>query len=148
MLVQRGGIELREDENLIEAGIQTIADRDIDQAVVARQWHGRLTTVLRQGIKARASTPTHNNTDNARKGRHDGSEAYFPSYPDLPQAEKGEWWLVGRTKGGLHRPPSHVFRLSYPWNEQLGQLFGHRNQWRAADAGCGLPRPSARGCFG
>ena len=59
MLVQRGGIELSQDEYLVHIGIQTVADRDINDPVLAGQRHGRLASHLSQRIEALASASAH-----------------------------------------------------------------------------------------
>jgi hypothetical protein len=60
--VQGDGIVLREYVNTINAGVNTIADRDIDEPVIARQWNGRFCAQLGQWIKPVSCAPTHNHS--------------------------------------------------------------------------------------
>ena len=46
--IQRRGIELRQNENLLQTRVQAIADRDIDQPVLAAERHCGLRSVLRE----------------------------------------------------------------------------------------------------
>ena len=64
VMIQRGRIELRENENLLEARVQTIADRDIDQPVLAADRHGRLRSQLRQGKEPGPLAPTEDQREN------------------------------------------------------------------------------------
>ena len=65
MTVQRGGVELSQHVNLVHAGIQAIADRNIHQAELARQRHRRFTTFLSQWNQTGSTSSTHNNADNS-----------------------------------------------------------------------------------
>jgi hypothetical protein len=40
--VEGGGVELGEDEDALDTRMQAVADRNIDQAVLAADRHGRL----------------------------------------------------------------------------------------------------------
>ena len=51
VMVERGGVELREHENAPQVGVQAVADRHIDEAVLAADRHGRLRALLRQRIE-------------------------------------------------------------------------------------------------
>ena len=53
--VQRGGVELREDENPTNVRVQAVADRDVDQPVFAANRNRRLRSVL--GERERACEP-------------------------------------------------------------------------------------------
>jgi hypothetical protein len=62
--VQRRGQELLQQEDAIEARVKAVADRDIDQAILARQRHRGLAAFLGEGKKARAATPSHDDGQN------------------------------------------------------------------------------------
>jgi hypothetical protein len=47
--------ELRQHEDLVEARVQAVADRDVDETVVAREGHRRLAAILGQGVEAGAA---------------------------------------------------------------------------------------------
>ena len=59
MPVQRGGVELRQHVDVAEAGVDAIADRDIHQAVFARERHRGFGALLRQGKEPRARAAAH-----------------------------------------------------------------------------------------
>ena len=44
--MQRHGVELREQIDRAQAGVQAIADRDIDQSIFSAEGHGRFCAVL------------------------------------------------------------------------------------------------------
>src|SRR5438105_10520817 len=44
--MQRHGVELREQIDRAQAGIEAIANRDIDQAIFSAEWHGRFCPVF------------------------------------------------------------------------------------------------------
>jgi hypothetical protein len=50
--VQRRRIELRQHEDPADVGVQAVADRDVDQPVLAGDRHGRLRAELRQRKEA------------------------------------------------------------------------------------------------
>ena len=50
MLMQGRGVELRQDKDLVEARVEAVADRDVDEAVVAREGHRRLAAILGQRV--------------------------------------------------------------------------------------------------
>ena len=96
VLMERRRIELRQDENLVEAGVEAVADRDVDQAVVTGEGDGWLAPVLSQGIEAGATTAPHDNADDAREGRH----GERPTFPPVAPALKRK-----RANGGLKAAP-------------------------------------------
>ncbi len=57
--VQRRGIELRQNINPPALGVDAGGDRHIHEAVLARQGHGGLGSVLGEGEKARALAAAH-----------------------------------------------------------------------------------------
>jgi hypothetical protein len=64
--VQGSGVELRQDKNSFQPGIQTVADGHIDQAVFAAKRHGRFRSVLRQREETLSRTAGKNNRENVR----------------------------------------------------------------------------------
>jgi hypothetical protein len=46
VMVQRRGIELRQDEDFLESGIEAVADRNIDQPVLSSERDSRLRSIL------------------------------------------------------------------------------------------------------
>jgi hypothetical protein len=59
MAVEGLAIELSEDVNSAQAGVQAVADRDIDEPVFSAERHGRLRAFLGQGKEACAGTAAH-----------------------------------------------------------------------------------------
>ena len=56
--VQRRRLELRQHEDVAQAGVDAVADRNVDQPVLAGQRHGRLAAQLRQRIQPRPAPTT------------------------------------------------------------------------------------------
>jgi hypothetical protein len=54
-----GDVELREEENPVQAGVQAVADGDVHQPVFARERDGRLAAFHGQGIQTRAASAAH-----------------------------------------------------------------------------------------
>ena len=52
VMVQRRGVELRENKNLVQPGVETIADRNIDQPILAAERNCGLRSILRQRKQA------------------------------------------------------------------------------------------------
>jgi len=52
--VERRRVELRQDEDATNVGVQAVADRDVDQPVAAADRDGRLGSMLRQRKQARS----------------------------------------------------------------------------------------------
>src|SRR5687768_8124774 len=57
--VKRSREELGQQENPVVAGIETIADRNVHEAILARQRHRGFAPLLGEGIKARATPSAH-----------------------------------------------------------------------------------------
>jgi hypothetical protein len=68
--VERGGVELRQDEDPVDLRIQAIADRDIHQAVLAGERHRRLATFLGERGQARAAAAAHDHRQYAFLDAH------------------------------------------------------------------------------
>ncbi len=64
MAVQGNGVVLGEDGDFFNAGINTIAHRNVNQAIATRQWHRWLGTLPRQRIQPRAAPTTQNKSQN------------------------------------------------------------------------------------
>ena len=54
--IERRGIELREDEDPLESCMQAVADRNVDQAVLAADRDSRFGPHVRQWVEARPTT--------------------------------------------------------------------------------------------
>ena len=59
MTIQRGAVELRQNVDRPESGIQTVTDRYIDQSIFAGQRHRRFCAILGQGKQACPRTTAH-----------------------------------------------------------------------------------------
>ena len=57
--VQRGAVELREQVDALEVGVDAVRDRDVHDAVLARERHGGFRALLGQRKKPRARAATH-----------------------------------------------------------------------------------------
>ena len=64
MPVQRGGIELRQNVNAPEAGVDAVRDGDVHQAVFAGEGHGGFGAVLRQRKQPGALAAAHDDAEN------------------------------------------------------------------------------------
>ena len=62
--MERFGVELRQEVNLIVPGVQAVADGDIHQTVFAAQRYGGFATHSRQRFEPRSATPSHNDANN------------------------------------------------------------------------------------
>ena len=62
--VERGRVELRQHEDAADVGVQAVADRDVDQAVLAADRDRRLRAVLRERKQARALSAAENDRQN------------------------------------------------------------------------------------
>jgi len=60
MLVQRNAEELRNNVNTIDATMEAVADRDVNQSVFGSQRNGRFSTDLGEWEKSGATTTTEN----------------------------------------------------------------------------------------
>jgi hypothetical protein len=69
MTVQRSGVELGEDEDPVDVGVDAIADRNIDQTVFAGEWHGGFAAFLREWGQAGAAATAHNHCKHTLLGR-------------------------------------------------------------------------------
>jgi hypothetical protein len=63
--VQRFAVELGQHVDLADAAVDAVADRDVDQAVLAGDRHRRLGPFIGQGHQARALSAAENNTHDA-----------------------------------------------------------------------------------
>ena len=55
VLIERAGVELREDEDPVDAGMKAVRDRHVDQSVLATDRHGWLCAVAREWIQSGAA---------------------------------------------------------------------------------------------
>ena len=59
MSVQRNGIELGQDSDAVDVGVDTVADGDVDQTVFAGDGHSRFGALFGQRVQARAAPTAH-----------------------------------------------------------------------------------------
>ena len=64
MAIERCAVELRQHIDLVDAAVDAVANRDINQAVFARQRHGRLGPHFGERVQPRPSTATENDCEN------------------------------------------------------------------------------------
>ncbi len=64
MAIERLTVELRQRIDLVDAGVDAIADRNVDQAVVAAQGHGRLGTGEGEGLQTGAGAAAEDDGQN------------------------------------------------------------------------------------
>ncbi len=76
--MQRGTVELGEQKDALEARVEAVADRDIDDAIFARQRHGRLGAVLRQRKEPRAGASAKNDRDDVAGLKNSGASWRTP----------------------------------------------------------------------
>ena len=57
-------IELRQDRNAVDFGVDAVADGNVDQAILARDRHSRFGAHLRQRIKTGAASAAHDDSQN------------------------------------------------------------------------------------
>src|SRR5690606_9932748 len=69
--VQRGRVELGEDEDAVDARVEAVADRDIHQPVFACQGYGRLAAFGGQRMQPGSPTSAHDYGDNIFIRFHD-----------------------------------------------------------------------------
>ena len=58
--VERGRVELRQHEHPLQAGVQAVADRNVDETILAADRHGRLRPHVGQRIEPGAAPPSQN----------------------------------------------------------------------------------------
>ena len=68
VLVQAGGVELREDVDAVQAAVDAVGDGDVDEAVLARHRHGRLGADLGEGIEPGALSAAEYESDYVSHG--------------------------------------------------------------------------------
>src|SRR6185295_7133506 len=61
--VEARAVELGDDEDTVDAGLEAVADRDVDEPELAAHRHRRLRPVARQRPEPRPLTPTENGCD-------------------------------------------------------------------------------------
>jgi hypothetical protein len=98
--VQRGRVELREQVDALEVGVDAVGDRDVDQAILARQRHRGLGAFLGQREQARALAAAHDDGKGAlgnvrsKRGRHKGGcstcRRRFPFVASVPGEEQAK----------------------------------------------------------
>lgn len=56
MAVQRGGVELREDVDLVDVAVEAVADGDVDESVVSAERNSRFGSLLGEWIETSSGT--------------------------------------------------------------------------------------------
>ena len=71
MPVQRRRVELRQDEDPVDAGVDAVADRDVDEPVLAGERDGRLAALQGERREAGAATAAHDHRENTFLKSHE-----------------------------------------------------------------------------
>jgi len=66
--VQRCAVELGKDVDAAQFRVDAVGDGDIDEAILATEWHGRLRAVFGEGEKTTACSATHNDAQSVLEG--------------------------------------------------------------------------------
>jgi hypothetical protein len=74
--VERRRVELRQHEHPPDVGMNAVADRNIDETILAADWHRRLRAELRQWKEASALTAAEDESKNFAVHGHDESTWY------------------------------------------------------------------------
>src|SRR6185369_6679740 len=98
VLVQRRAIELREDVDAAQAGVNAVRDRDIDDPVFASEWHSRLRPFLGQRKESRARAAAH---DDGESAFGDGGRSHIGKYRARRATARRGWWRA-RRRMSLH----------------------------------------------
>lgn len=54
--VKRGGVELREDVDLVDVAVEAVADGDVDEPVVSAEGNGRFGSLFGERVETRSSS--------------------------------------------------------------------------------------------
>ena len=84
--VERRGIELRQHEDAPDAGVQAVADRDVDEPVLAADRHGRLGAAVGEGVEALALPAAQDDRENVRHACLPSGSAAVIARPVCPTA--------------------------------------------------------------
>ena len=84
--VQRPAVELGEQEDPAEVGVEAVADGDVDQAVLARERHRGLGAVLGQREEAGAGAAAHDDGDDVVRANGGPGHGYTS-----PKRSIGTW---------------------------------------------------------
>ena len=68
--VERGRVELRQHEDPLQPGVQAVADRDVDQPVLAAERHGRLRAHVGQRVEPGAAAAAQDQRQDVVHGCH------------------------------------------------------------------------------
>jgi hypothetical protein len=63
-------VKLRQQKNPINVRIDAVADRNVDETVLAGERHSRFATFHRKGVKPRTATTAHDDCENFLPDRH------------------------------------------------------------------------------
>jgi hypothetical protein len=82
MVVEARGVELRDDEDPIEAGVEAVRDRHVDQAILPSERHGWLGAIPCKWKESCAGTPA----------EYDGQYPIQPIHVSMPWGSgEGVW---------------------------------------------------------
>ncbi len=84
--VERRGIELRQHEDAPDAGVQAVADGDVDEPVLAADRHGRLGAAVGEGVEALALPAAQDDRQNVRHACLPSRSAAVIARPVCPTA--------------------------------------------------------------
>src|SRR5687768_2379099 len=87
--VERCSLKLRQQKHPVDVAIEAVANRDVDEPVLAGEGHCRFAALQREGMQARAATATHDYGEHAFLSRHMRffSEVCESLAPPLPGAQ-------------------------------------------------------------
>src|SRR6185503_21377830 len=74
--VERRGVELGQNEDSADVGVQAVADRNVDQAIFAGDRHGGLRTQLREREEARTLPAAEHESEDFVIERHRAGKWY------------------------------------------------------------------------
>src|SRR5262249_54137202 len=88
--VQRSAVELRKNVNLPQPAVDAVADRDVDQPILSRQWHGGLRAILGEREKACAGATAHDHSERLADCKVHGQGGHGVIIPERASGGKRE----------------------------------------------------------
>ena len=131
VLVQRGGIELREHIHPPQAGVDAVGNRDVHDPVFPGQRHGGLRALLGERKKTRASSPAHD--DGERLVGDRGPVRWI--HTCVSRMVRSAMWIVTAQNApaattNLLAPPSRAVLFSAPNHPTHVHSISHRQRPR------------------
>src|ERR1700761_5155933 len=102
MPVEAHGFILCQDENLAEAAVHAVREREIDDPIDAAERHGRLGSIAREGLEPRSFAPRENHAERVAQ----------PAFPFIFLRHAWQLPLFNRPARLSANEPS----LDRPWN--------------------------------